>query len=291
MSKASHKQAVLIMAHHNWSQLQRLVRYFDHKDFDVFLHVDKRAIGFDEECFNTLNKNSNVHIIKRRKINWGTSDQIYCELSLYNTAYNLNDYRYFHLISGDDIPLVRLDDFIEFFKNSNENYIISDIEPQFEIRLQIFHNLLNHFSISSNIKKILNRKLNALQIKLGVNRLKKLKGIFPELRQGHNWCSLTSEAVRLIIQKQDVIRRYFCYTQCADEMYKQTIISNSYLADTISRKEIREIDWSECGSHPKIFTISNYDRLKKAATEGKIFARKFDANVDNDIIEILYSIL
>lgn len=289
MTTESNRQAILIMAHHNWFQLEKLVRYFDHKDVDIFLHIDKKSADFNAKYFKELNQNRNVYLLKRRDIHWGTYDQISCELCLYKQSFNFGTYKYFHLLSGDDIPLLPLNDFLDFFRKSNENFIVADDEPRFEIRLQLYHNLLNHVPIPISIKNILNRKLNAIQLKAGINRLKNLKRVFPKIRHGHNWCSLTSEAVELLIENERIIKKYFCFTQCSDEQYKQTILSNSPLADTISGSEIREIDWTKGGAHPKIFTINDLDRLRKAAAEGKVFARKFDENVDNEIIETLYS--
>ena len=70
---------------------------------------------------------------------------------------------------------------------------------------------------------------------------------------------------------------------CADEVYKQTIIWNSKYKENISEDEIRLIDWER--GKPYTFKMEDYNEL---AGSKMLFARKFDENVDNDIIEKIW---
>ena len=67
------KHAYLLMAHGNWSLLNRLIQKLDHKDNDIFLHIDKKA-NFPNEIEEKLRGSinfSNLFFCDRKKINWG----------------------------------------------------------------------------------------------------------------------------------------------------------------------------------------------------------------------------
>ena len=289
MLSESRKHAVLIMAHDNWYNLGKLISYFDSRFIDLYIHIDKKSDTFPEGSLRKIARESTVTFIPRRKINWGTSDQIFCEMELYKHAYAKGDYRYYHLISGADCPLVPLENFVRFFENKDLNYIVADEEPHFDIRLKLYHNLFNHSLLPRKFGSLMSKKAASLQIKLGVNRLNKIKKTYPLIRQGHNWCSLTGDAVKTILSQESAIKKMFRYTQCADEMYKQTILCNSGLSAKLAPVEIREIDWSDKGKHPKVYTSDDFSTLAHAASSGKLFARKFDDSVDRGVIDRVYT--
>ena len=74
----------------------------------------------------------------------------------------------------------------------------------------------------------------------------------------------------------------------SDEFFFQSILLNSELKSNCINDNLRYIDWSEseCSS-PKTFGISDYDMIKNN-DNNNLFARKFDENIDNDIIDKLY---
>lgn len=284
------RQAVLIMAHNNWNQLERLIKYFDHKEIDIFLHVDKKAKEFNPQFFNSLCKSANFTILDRRKIYWGTQDQILCELELFKKAKLCGPYGYYHLLSGNDVPLVPFEVFYNFFKENENNYLTTDEDPKFEMRFQLYFNIFTKFTLlPEHLIQYLNKKSNSLQLKLGINRLKNLKSNYPLLRQGHNWCNLKQEAVDEIISHEKEIKKFSRFTLCGDEMYKQIILCNSRNNFPLSYYDIRAIDWSNGGSHPKTFTSNDIEQLKNYIAQGRLIARKFDEKTDNSIIEWLYS--
>ena len=78
------------------------------------------------------------------------------------------------------------------------------------------------------------------------------------------------------------------YAYCPDEIYKQTFAYNSEFRNRIYNVKdefegcLREIDWKR----GRQYICSNVYYEYLARTK-KIFARKFDANVDKDIINLL----
>lgn len=78
------------------------------------------------------------------------------------------------------------------------------------------------------------------------------------------------------------------YAYCSDEIYKQTFAYNSEFRNRIYNVKdefegcLREIDWKR--GRPYIWRKEDYDYLSHSK---KLFARKFDENVDEEIINML----
>jgi hypothetical protein len=62
------------------------------------------------------------------------------------------------------------------------------------------------------------------------------------------------------------------------------MLKNSPWNDTIVDDNLRAINWDEGPEYPKIWRSNDFERLTES---GKLFARKFDENVDNIIISRL----
>lgn len=110
------------------------------------------------------------------------------------------------------------------------------------------------------------------------------------IKKGSNWCSLTDSAVRLIIKRMEREIKYYRRALCSDEFYKQTILYNSHFRDSISPLgNLRLVDWSRRsnGTIPYIFRVEDYPTL--SGEKIALFARKFDQNVDMEIVDMIYS--
>jgi hypothetical protein len=68
-----------------------------------------------------------------------------------------------------------------------------------------------------------------------------------------------------------------------DELFFQTIVLHSPFADTVVNDNLRYIDWSRRPA-PAILHAQDFPSL---IGSGKLFARKFDANVDARILDML----
>lgn len=77
--------------------------------------------------------------------------------------------------------------------------------------------------------------------------------------------------------------KYFRYSQCADELFVQTILINSPRIEKIIDSNLRCIDWKR--GNPYTFKLEDYEMLMGS---NKLFARKFDISVDRDIILKIY---
>lgn len=108
--------AYLIIAHNNFKQLQILINLLDDDRNDIFIHIDKKV---EELPLLTTNKSKLFILDKRIDVRWGNVNQIETEILLFETAVKHNQYEYYHLISGVDLPIKSNDYIHNFFKINN----------------------------------------------------------------------------------------------------------------------------------------------------------------------------
>ena len=72
-------------------------------------------------------------------------------------------------------------------------------------------------------------------------------------------------------------------------MFLQCVVCSSVHQDEIVKENLRLVDWQRTehgGGSPHTFTIEDYEML---TSSDKLFARKFDPDVDREIIDALYA--
>ncbi len=103
---------------------------------------------------------------------------------------------------------------------------------------------------------------------------------------GSAWCVFSDEAVRTLLAFEDEgpqAFRFFERVQAPDEMFFQTVLLNSAGRERVANERIHHIEWPG-GSHPAIFGRKDLPRL---AASGKLFARKFDTEVDAEVMDLI----
>lgn len=274
------KHAYLIMAHTNFPQLQILINLLDHPSNDIYLHVDKRSVDFRPEMIRV--SASNLTIIDPIRITWGGHSQIRCELNLLKASAP-NHYRYYHLISGIDLPLKSQDEIHEFFEaHYPENFINfhapSNESKSFLYRIEQYHIFQDLMGRSKGLLPGLLRRANngfiALQKLVGFRR----KQYIPPYK-GTNWFSITDELAQYVLSQEALIKKQFYYSSCADEVFLHSVAMASPCRDTIVDDCLRAIDWDR--GDPYIFRQEDVDGL---LVSPNLFGRKFDSRVDAQAI-------
>lgn len=75
------RHAILILAHKDLTDLRRLAMYFA-KDCDVYIHIDKKLKGVQNEV-QALERLPMVKYVSRRhNVNWGGFNMLLAELEL-----------------------------------------------------------------------------------------------------------------------------------------------------------------------------------------------------------------
>lgn len=289
------KHAYLVIAHTQFNLLKKLIILLDDKRNDIYIHIDKKSLDFDQKDIISQIKYSNIYFIDRISVNWGGYSQIKCELNLLSQAVK-NKYEYYHLISGCDLPLKSNDYIHEFFlKNSGKEFVhfcCNNIEDDLKFKDRMFRFCIYHFfqdykdAKNSLIKKYMNRILLKLQKIIKINRISKIKG--QKWSYGAQWFSITHDLASYVLSKQEEIAKIYKLSNCCDEIFLQSIILNSNFSGNLYNLQfdndytgiMRYIDWNRGG--PYVFKNADYDELMNSKF---LFARKF---IEGDLVDRIF---
>lgn len=103
---------------------------------------------------------------------------------------------------------------------------------------------------------------------------------------GSQWWCLNDAMVKWIYKFLENYPEYiklFKHSLCPDECFFQTLVMNSPFANT-TKPYLHYIKWEKGKSSPKTLTESDYQEIVGSS---KLMARKFDIDVDKEIISKL----
>lgn len=271
--------AYCIMAHGNWEQLQMLINMLDDCRNDIYLHIDKKSLTSYNKWGVQLHF-SHLVLTDSIDVRWSDYSQLLAEMKLFQRVIDSKvEYDRIHLISGADLPIKSQDFIHSFFRNNPREYISISNSEEFRLRLKYYH-LFVRWRRTVWGANILRRILIAIQIPF-VNRLKKCPLQFA---YGANWCSLTLKATRFLCDNIDKYKHFFTFSTSCDEEYKQMILlsNNDFVFSEPVEGCLRYVDFSQNLPSPKTLTIDDFDKIKASNC---LFARKFDINIDCQIVK------
>lgn len=280
------KHAYLIIAHNNFYILEKLLKLIDDDRNDIYIHIDKKVNNFNFSYFNNLCCKSNVKFIDRIKVYWGGYSQVQCELNLLKEAIG-NNYEYYHLLSGVDLPIKDQDYIHDFFEQNNGTEFVRFTKNKWDYnRVSKKHFFSDYMKTSDKIQSYIYKIANKFAFKF-INKgsydyTKKFEGY--KFMKGDQWFSITNECAHYICENEKIIKRMFKYAVGPDEHFIHTILYNSKFKNRLSyNKCLREIDWQR--GAPYIYKLEDYELLKSS---NNLFARKFDATIDRKIIDKIF---
>lgn len=288
------KHAFLIMLHSNYEQTKKLLKLLDNVENHFFIHVDKKS-NFskkEEVDFRECIIKGQITFVERISVHWGGDSQIRAELALLKEAVK-EDFDYFHLISGVDLPVKDWKTIDAYFQDNNGYQFVSFSPERYQVSLQkrvkyywLFQEKIGNPKVAIKRRQMvkifllaLQRGLIEIQQLFHVDRRKNQK---IEFRTGSNWFSVTGDFARYIVQQERWIKKTFKYTLCGDEVFVCTLLANSKFAKQVLPNQ-RYVDWKR--GNPYVFRLEDLNEL---LTCNKIFARKFDQTIDNKIIDAIY---
>lgn len=146
--KDNSRHAYMIIAYNQWNLLEELISLLDDERNDIYIHINKLIENVPFDYIKGLSKKSKIIFVDRVAIYRGTYSVFEAEMVLLKQAIKGN-YRYYHLLSGQDLPLKNqnyLHDF--FFKYDGYNFI--DVVPKNEMKRNWYERAsLYHFFIPS----------------------------------------------------------------------------------------------------------------------------------------------
>lgn len=289
------KHAYMIVAHNQFFLLQKLCQLLDDPRNDLFIHIDAKVNDFDPKMLTSAVKYSEITFVDRISISWGGMSMVRCELLLLKAAMDHSEYSYFHLISGVDLPLKNVDTICNFFEMNSGKEFIHFCTNQFcesdavVDRARLYYFLQEKAGRGPNLLSYIQKIDLIAQKVLGVDRRKKLG---KTVACGSQWFSITQALAKYILEQESWIISHFNNTLIPDEMFLQTLVGGTpfedhlYLTDEKGdyRSCLRYVDWRR--GNPYVFRSVDFDDLIRSPY---LFARKFDLNVDAQIVEKIYN--
>lgn len=266
------KIAILVLAHKNIEQVKFFCSQFNEKLYDIYIHLDKK---YKEEVKSF---SSNVFILDpsfRVDIKWGEFSMVEAMIKLLESSIN-DKYSHYWFVSGQDLILKKSDDIFNDIVQTDYNYI-NFFEKKYTNKFQYRNNLKFRGYIRSN--KLYMKIMRKMIFKLSnITSVFKKKHFF-----GSQWSLLTSDFVKYLLAP-NVLEYYmdkFKNRIVPDESYFQTVIMESRFKDKIKDHNLLVI-WDKNTNHPRTFTMCDCNLL---ADTDKHIARKFDYQIDNEIID------
>lgn len=268
------KHAYLIIAHGNFSVLQRLVTALDNDHNDIIIHIDKKV----KTLPSLIVDKSNLHFCNKRiSVHWGHISQVEAEFILFEESIRSGQYDYAHLISGAHFPLQNQNVIHNFFNNLGGRSVVL---PQYWTHEDILYKLgLRHYFLAnansvgffSRICNILWRLSMRLQPKSQKRAHRLFHGKFSQ------WLSLSRSDVEQVLPYRQEVLREFRYSFCADELFMPYIFHKA----NIKPFEFDKLLFQDfVGASPKNIVGDDFSSLMNS---GYMFARKFS---DNDLTVI-----
>jgi hypothetical protein len=274
------KLAHLILAHAHPGQLSRLVNALAHKDADIYVHIDAKS---DLADFAHLNKQPQLYFIKNRvSVFWGTYSMVSATLNSFEEILEHQiPYSHINLLSAQDYPLAPSDHIHDFLATNADKtymhslYIPDDWDEAME-RITTYnfgdYKFKGHYLLQHAVKF------------LGIRR-KMPRGVEPYGRS--QWFTITPLCARYVIDylnEHPRMKRFFRMSFAPDEFVFQTVLMNSPHKASLVNDNLRYIDFSNGGYHPKTLTSGDAMTLLNS---GKLYARKFDQEKSSALLEFI----
>lgn len=279
------KHAFLILAHRCDKTLDTLLRMLDDGRNDVFLHMDAKCADYEPAAFALKFEHASFYSIPRRNITWGGVSLVLAELDLLEAATNEGTYSFYHLLSGQDLPIKNQDEIHGFFdSHMGVEFVRYDLLP-FHNGERVYGHWLWNKSRTTHYHNFLYR-LDMIIARVAQRVVRREYDV--TFQKGDQWFSIGDEFARYTVSKRNWVESLFASSICADELFIQTLLWNSPFKNCVYRQlgEVNDdaiqrlIDWKR--GAPYTFGIDDFEELKKSTL---LFARKFNCGMDDKVID------
>lgn len=292
--------AYIVLAHKQPKQLIRLVSRLDSSETTFFIHIDKRTkSAVYLEIVNGLQRLPNVHFVRRCASRWGEFGLVRATLEGIAEIFRRQvPIDYVVLLTGQDYPIKTNVDISAFLERSagrsylDHNPVPCSAWPEAAKRMRSWHvRILGRPFLlprRDHGRAVLcnPRKWPILVLSYCLPKKRRpLKGYKPTAGSAYWVLSRTcAQYVDDFVKTNRSFVRYFKRVCCPDEVFFQTVLINSHLSEEIVSSNLRYIDWSMSGAHPAILTAVDLGALVNSPA---LFARKFDVDVDETILQLV----
>ncbi|MCL1868326.1 MAG: beta-1,6-N-acetylglucosaminyltransferase [Paludibacter sp.] len=296
------QKTYIVLAHKTPEQLKRLIDKINDENSFFFIHIDKKS---DIEPFTKIIHGENIKFIEDR-VNclWGDFSQIIATINLIRAAVESGRSGMVIQLTGQDYPIksaAEIDNFLE--NHADKNFIdsipVEKIWTAWQDKTESYKfNISSGRGVQRTFRKVSKASLKSFfrrEISLGqLLLLLKKRKLSLGLRQygGSAWWAFNAPTMKkmydYITANYKVLCAYYKYTICPDEIFFQTIAHHLSEADSSVKllPSITYVNWQSVGNAPSpvTFTVSHLEELKQQP-ENLLFARKFDMEMDSQILD------
>ncbi|MCX6967386.1 MAG: hypothetical protein NTZ46_06315 [Verrucomicrobia bacterium] len=294
--------AYCILAHKNPAQIARLLKAIAHPDNVCVIHYDKRASREEHAALVRMAREfGNVQLLPPRPILWGRYSVIGTQLEGIRRCLAMGDrWSHFITLSGQDFPLQPQAQMVAELEAVPTNSFVSFFDPFTEPHWKNLADRTGPVYIESELLE------SVLKIPFLGRRIRRLCGwanlmpCVPWIRRtvppwfrymgGSNHVVLSREAAAYLVSNPKALRmvQWLKYSGIPDESLFQSVLLNSPLAASVVNDDRRAIYWeSKDSPSPATLTSVHLPWLRACRAQGKLFARKFDAGVDDEVLRAL----
>lgn len=266
------RHAWLIIAHNEYSVLQRLISLLDHERSDFFVHIDAKVENLPAL---TVEKGRLFMLDKRVDVRWGSVSQIETELVLLEFAQQKGPYSHYHILSGTHLPLKPVEELMHFYDEHDGEEIMrfwADDPGDADFKLRRYHFPLRHYKFGSSTQRRLCQL--AWQVVIKVQKVLGIRHLEEHLFcKTDNWMSLSESGCRFLVTRKNRILQKYRWSFCGDEYFAASEMKASPTAFKIHNcPQLLYVEFQK--DTPKAFTLAEYPQLQST---GCWWARKFTA--------------
>ncbi|WP_432723607.1 hypothetical protein R0381_000927 [Jeongeupia wiesaeckerbachi] len=262
--------AYLVLAHTAPAQLARLIGRLSAPDVHVYVHVDANTPA-DVFADMQAAAPAGTRFIARRPCRWGGFSLVAATLELMRAA-RADGCDWLVLLSGADYPIKSHADIVARLSQGDvAGYLDLRSEAGFDVRYrwQAWHpEALNGRPAGRALQK-LQRGLRHLGLR------RRPPPPLTAVWAGSQWWCLRHDAVDAVLRFCDEYPKavdFFRSTLVPDEMFIQTVLMRTPLADRLARDPLRHLVWTPGAWSPATLTEADLPAL---LASDALFARKF----------------
>lgn len=273
-------------------QVLRLLKTIYRPHHYYLIHVDQRQEYLHRELKKVTRSFDNIQMTSRRfSTIWGGASLLEMLLSCMREAMDVPGWTwdYFVNLSESDYPIKTMEE-LEFFltKNSGKNFLKSHGKNTARF--------IQRQGLDMLFLECENRmwRLGTRSIQSGIN-----------IDGGSDWIGLHRSFVTYIVSGSDQLlnglKAYWKYSLLPAESFFHTVLQNSRFCWSLVNNNLHLTNWRRkqgchcqykhvvdwCGCSPNDYRLSDFTKLQNTKFSPEYFARKFEAIINQDIINLV----
>ena len=112
------KHAYMIAVHKYPEQIRILLELLDHEQNDLYIHIDSKS-SVSSEDLRCCVQRGRIFFVERISVEWARYSIVESTLIMLREAVKNGPYAYYHLLSGQDLPLKPVEEINRFFDTND----------------------------------------------------------------------------------------------------------------------------------------------------------------------------